>query len=145
MTNFANSGRPAPTILDAGGAELRRFALFLCVGFAGLAVDAALFATLHGTGLSPAVSRAASLALATLVTFALNRRFTFAASGRRARRDLARYVGVTLVAQGFSYGLFLGLLAMIPALPPLIALVAGAAAATLLSFGGQRFFTFRGR
>lgn len=144
MTDFANSGRPAPTIFEAGGAELRRFSLYLGVGSAGLCFDATLFAVLHGAGLSPAAARAVSLALATLVTFALNRRFTFVSSGRQARRDLARYVGVTLVAQAVSYGTFLGLVAMAPALPPLVAIVAGAGPVALLSFAGQRLFTFRG-
>lgn len=144
MTDFANSGRPAPTILEAGGGEVRRFVLFLGVGAAGLAVDAALFGMLHDAGLLPAVSRAVSLALASLVTFGLNRRFTFAGSGRRARHDLVRYIGVTVVAQGFSYGLFLGLLAASPTPPPLVALLVGAGAVALLSFAGQRLFTFRG-
>ncbi|MGI3901692.1 MAG: GtrA family protein [Janthinobacterium lividum] len=144
MTDCANSGRPASTILEAGSAELRRFALYLGVGSTGLGVDAALFAAFHGAGSSPAAARAVSLAVATLVTFALNRRFTFVSSGRQARRDLARYVGVTFMAQGFSYGIFLGLLAMAPTLPSLIALVAGAAPVALISFAGQRLFTFRG-
>ncbi len=144
MTDFANSGRPAPTILGSRGVEFRRFSLFIGVGLAGLVVDSTLFAIVHSAGWQPAASRAVSLGLATLVTFGLNRRFTFAGSGRRARHDLARYVGVTLVTQGFSYGLFLGLLAAAPGLPPLIAIVAGGGAVAILSFAGQRLFTFRG-
>ena len=144
MTEMADSGRARPILASDGRqAELRRVALFLAVGGLGLAVDAALFSLLQASGGPRPVARAASLGCATLVTFGLNRRFTFAARGRRGG-DLARYAAVTSLAQGFSYGLFLALSAAAPALPALSALLAAAAAATVLSFAGQRLFTFRG-
>lgn len=145
MTQMADSGRARPSFASGGRrAELRRAALFLAVGGLGLAADAAIFSALQGLDASRPAARAASLACATIVTFALNRRYTFAATARRGGGDLARYAAVTLLAQGFSYALFLALSAAAPALPALAALVAAAAAATLLSFTGQRFFTFRG-
>ena len=64
--------------------------------------------------------------------------------GPAGRHDLVRYIGVTVVAQGFSYGLFLGLLAASPTLPPLVALGRRGGTRRLLSFAGQRLFTFRG-
>ena len=152
VTHFAHGGRPGPILLTPGlSAELRRVGPFLCVGLVGFAVDALLFSGLHGAGVSRPVSRAVSLALATAVTFGLNRRFTFAASGRRVpgrvqgSRDgpgqFVRYGSVTLLVQGFSYGLFLLLATR---LPNLVALFVGAGAATVFSFAGQRLFTFRG-
>ena len=91
------------------------------MGLAGLAVDAALFATCPWCRIvacrrpwrrrspwrrsSPSGSTGALLSPP-------------AADGRGG--DLARYVGVTLVAQGFSYGLFLALSAAAPALPALV-------------------------
>lgn len=146
MTDFADSGRAAPTSFRTGhGAEARRIALFVVVGLLGLAVDAGVFTGLFDAGVSRAAARALSLAAATLLTYALNRGITFAraAAGRRARSEFARYVLVTLVSQGTSYGLFLVLSVVLPALPALAALMAGAAAATVLSFTGQRLFTFR--
>lgn len=146
MTDLAHSGRAAPTSFRTGhGAEARRIALFIGVGLLGLAVDAGVFSVLFGPGLSRAAARAGSLGAATLVTYALNRSVTFAraGSGPRARGEFARYVLVTLVSQGSSYGLFLLLSAAVPALPALAALMAGAAAAAVLSFTGQRLFTFR--
>lgn len=144
MTEMADSGRARPILASGGpGAELRRVALFLAVGGLGLAVDAALLSLLQALDVSRPAARAASLGCATLVTFGLNRRVTFAAAGRRGG-ELARYACVTLVAQGFSYGSFLALSAAAPALPTLSALLAAAAAAALLSFAGQRLFTFRG-
>ena len=80
VTHFAHGGRPGPILLTPGlSAELRRVGPFLCVGLVGFAVDAALFCLAHGVGLSRPLARAISLALATAVTFGLNRRFTFAA------------------------------------------------------------------
>lgn len=125
------------------GRDARCLTLFLCVGLVGLGVDASVFSVLHAGGASRALARAVSLVVATGVTWSLNRRFTFAASGRRARAELGRYVLVTLVAQGTSYVTFLSLSRLAPSAPPLVLLVIGAALATGLSFAGQRLFTFR--
>lgn len=115
---------------------------FLLVGCAGLATDGIAYSVLAATGAADAVARAASLVVATLVTWRLNRRFTFAASGRVARDEAARYAGVALCAQGFNYGLFLGLRAASPQLWPLAALAVSAACAAAFSFAGQSFVTF---
>lgn len=142
VTHFAHGGRPGPILLTPGLlADLRRVGPFLCVGLVGFAVDAAAFSGLHGAGLARPAARALSLALATVVTFGLNRTVTFAArAGRDRPGEFMRYGLVTLVVQGFSYGLFLLLATR---LPNLAALFAGAAAATVFSFAGQRLFTFR--
>lgn len=118
------------------------FARFLAVGGAGFTLDAGLFTLFSHAGFADAAARAASLAAATLLTWQLNRRFTFAGSGRRQREELARYVLVTLTAQGMNYALFLLLRHVVPTLPAMAALLAGAAVAALLSFSGQRLFTF---
>lgn len=119
-------------------------ARFLAVGSTGLAVDMAAFTALHEAGLSQAAARAVSMMLATLTTWTLNRRFTFAQTGRPKRFEIGRYVAVVLIAQGFSYCAFLTIAALTPGLPPQLALVTGAVLATGLSFCGQRFFTFAG-
>jgi putative flippase GtrA len=118
------------------------FARFLMVGGAGLAVDAGLFTLLSHAGLGDAAARAGSLGAATLLTWGLNRRFTFAASGRRHGAELARYTLVALSAQGLNYALFLALREAVPVLPALGALLCGAAFAALFSFTGQRLITF---
>jgi putative flippase GtrA len=115
---------------------------FLAIGLTGLAVDTLAFTALHGVGLSHPVARALSMIAATSVTWTLNRTFTFAASGRRRREEIGRYSVVVVAAQGFSYGVFLAICAIIPHLPPVLALFAGAVAATGLSYCGQRYFTF---
>jgi putative flippase GtrA len=116
---------------------------FLSIGLIGLAVDSAVFAAffylLH---LDKALARALALPIATCVTWVLNRRHTFEATGRAKRDEVMRYAIVTLCAQGVSYTVFLGVCAMAPKMPPNIALVVGAVVAAAFSYSGQRFFTF---
>jgi putative flippase GtrA len=125
-------------------AEARRGARFLAVGFGGLAVDSSVFLILNGHGVDKPAARAASLVCATFVTWASNRAFTFGASGRSRREELARYGLVALGAQGFNYALFLGFCALAPQVHPLPLIVVSAATAAVFSYAGQRFFTFAG-
>ena len=80
--------------------------------------------------------------MATVVTWTLNRRLTFAPSGRSRLAEGVRYIVVTVVAQGVSYGVFLGLGQAAPHLSRTLALIVGAGVATVFSYTGQRFFTF---
>ena len=120
-----------------------RIARFLTVGIVGLAVDSGLFWSLYQASFSLEVARAGSLAVATLVTWGLNRLFTFAPSGRPPLHELARYVAVALVAQGFNYGLFLILVRLDAGAHPLLCLVVSAVATAALSFTGQSLIAFR--
>jgi putative flippase GtrA len=116
---------------------------FLSIGLIGLVVDSALFAAFfYLAHLDKALARALTLPIATCVTWVLNRRHTFEATGRGKRHEIARYAIVTLCAQGVSYVVFLVVCAMAPKLPPNIALVVGAVVAAAFSYSGQRFFTF---
>jgi putative flippase GtrA len=119
-----------------------RVGRFLCVGLVGLGVDAGLFSLLYGQGSGAPVARAASLAVATLVTWSLNRAFTFGPSHRRAFVEALRYAGVALLAQGFNYLTFLGLLHVTGAAHPLRTLVATAVMTAAFSFMGQSLFAF---
>ncbi len=116
---------------------------FLSVGVTGLAVHSLLFTALfRGVGLGDTLSWLIALGVATLVTWTLNRRLTFAPSGRGHLAEALRYVLVTAVSQGISYGVFLGLGVEAPHLPRTLALIVGAGVATVFSYTGQRFFTF---
>lgn len=127
--------------------RLRRLApegllTFGLVGCTGLLVDTTVFTLAHQAGAAPAWARALSLAVATMVTWRLNRRFTFAPSLRGGREELGRYAVVTVGAQGLSYALFLMFTALFAGLAPQACLVAAALIAAGASFAGQRFFTF---
>jgi putative flippase GtrA len=120
-------------------------ARFLMVGCAGLALDATVFSLLAHHGVAEPFARAVSLGAATLLTWRLNRRFTFGNSRRLQPLEGGWYAAVALGAQGLSYMAFLTLRALVPDLPALTALLIGAVAATAFSYSGQRFLTFRGR
>ncbi len=115
---------------------------FLGVGMAGLATQTAVFTVLFRLGLDKSAAWLIGLAAATVLTWALNRRFTFAATGRSRRGEMARYILVTAVAQSVSFATFHAALAFAKVIPPEIDVIAGAVVATLFSYTGQRFFTF---
>ena len=140
---IARLGRVDPSALTPARLWRRPLCRFLAVGLVGLSVDALVFSIFHDAGLSRALARAISLAVATAVTWRLNRSFTFAATGRRQRIELGRYAAVVLGAQGFSYATFLTLSWLAPHIHALVAILVGAVAATGFSFTGQRLFTFR--
>ena len=115
---------------------------FLSVGVVGLAVDLGLFSLLEWLGVNFMIARAVSLPIATLVTWTLNRRHTFEATGRKAHQEAMRYVLVTAVAQSVNYGVMALAALVLPHLPHVIAAFVGSVVATLFSYTGQRFFTF---
>jgi putative flippase GtrA len=118
---------------------------FCAVGSAGLITDASLFLLLAHQGMAEPFARALSLGAATMLTWRLNRRFTFGDSTRREAFEGGCYSGVALLAQGLNYVLFLTLRAAWPELPALAALLCAGAFVAGFSYTGQRFFTFRGR
>jgi len=116
---------------------------FLGVGGLGLITDLAVFTFILGHGLGPLPARAVSLAVATLVTWRLNRALTFDRSGRRPSAEAIRYAAVAATAQAVSYAVFAILVVTLFAAKPQLALLAGAAAGALFSYKGQALFAFR--
>ncbi|MBI3433727.1 MAG: GtrA family protein [Proteobacteria bacterium] len=128
---------------------LRRFAerlprplRFLLVGGIGLVVDLGFLTLAMAHAAHPLAARPLSLLAATLVTWRLNRALTFERSGRRQGREAMRYAAVTAVAQATSYAVFAAIVLMAPRLAPQLALLAGAAAAALISYNGHRLIAF---
>jgi putative flippase GtrA len=115
---------------------------FLGVGLVGLAVQTGVFSVQFRLGVEKSLAWLIGMLTATVVTWALNRRLTFGASGRRRRHEALRYLVVTAVAQSFSFAVFHSLLSFAPVIPPSIDVIIGAVAATAFSYTGQRFFTF---
>ena len=131
---------PRPDLL--GHPIASAFARFLAVGCLGLAVDVGVFSLLDARATAPEAARAASLGAALVVTWTLNRRFTFAASGRKPGREFLRYGAGALAAQGLSYAVFLLLVYRMPALPRLVDLLVGAGLAAFLGFASHSLFAF---
>jgi dolichol-phosphate mannosyltransferase len=117
------------------------FLKFLAVGATGLAVHTATFTVLLQFG-DNSIAWLAGLFISALVTWSLNRKHTFSATGRRRGDEMSRYAVVTLVAQGISFAVFHLACRADPQGWPQACVLAGAAVATLFSYSGQRFFTF---
>jgi putative flippase GtrA len=125
--------------LAAGLPSIVRFGM---VGGTGLVTDTCVFTALSLAGMNPLIARVFSLAVATLVTWTLNRHFTFDRRERQVGNEVSRYVTVTVVAQGLSFAVFGTLITIFPYLIHQIALVAGAVVGALFSFNGHKFVSF---
>jgi putative flippase GtrA len=134
---------PGADTLRAFAERLPRLLRFIAVGGIGLVTDLAVFTVVAtAAGHHPLAIRLVSLAVATLVTWRLNRAFTFARSARAQHREAVRYAIVTAVAQGTSYAVFATLvLTWLTALPQ-VALMCGAAVGAFVSYNGHRLFAF---
>jgi putative flippase GtrA len=122
--------------------QLPRPLRFLGVGGIGLLTDLCTFTIIAAFGVHPLIARLGSLAIATVVTWRLNRALTFDHSGRRQREEAMRYAAVTVVAQGTSYAVFAVLVLTVLAALPQVAIVIGAAIGALLSYKGHRLLSF---
>jgi putative flippase GtrA len=118
---------------------------FLCVGGLGLITDIALFTILLSYGTHPLGARLMSLAVATIITWRLNRALTFDRSGRRQGEEAVRYAAVTVTAQAASYCVFAVLVLTILAAMPQLALVIGAVIGAVVSYNGHRHVAFAPR
>jgi len=116
---------------------------FLGVGGLGLITDLAVFTAVVDQGAHPLVARLVSLALATLITWRLNRALTFDRSGRRVSDEAMRYATVAASAQAVSYAVFAVLVLSVPATVPQLAVLMGAGCGALVSYAGQALFAFR--
>jgi putative flippase GtrA len=126
-------------------AKLPRPLRFLCVGGLGLAADIVLFTIILMLGVHTLVAGLVALLAATVLTWRLNRAFTFDRSGRPQGEEAMRYAMVTAVAQGTSYAVFAILVLTVLAPLPQAAIVAGAAVGAVISYNGHRLFAFAPR
>src|SRR5437870_843493 len=115
---------------------------FLAVGALGLTANLALFTLLLSKGLHPLLAGLLALAGATVLTWRLNRAFTFDRSARAQHEEALRYMPVTAVSQSASYGVFAVLVSTLCVALPQAAVVIGAAAGALVSYNGHRLFAF---
>jgi putative flippase GtrA len=140
MPNWTGNGRdPVRRLIEAVPQSVR----FLGVGGVGLATDVGIFTLIIAHHSQPLLARLISLAIATIVTWRLNRAFTFDRSGRRTADEAMRYALVAASAQAISYALFAILVVTAFGAAPQLAVLIGAATAALFSYGGQALFTFR--
>jgi putative flippase GtrA len=118
---------------------------FLGIGGIGLIADLGAFTIVTGFGVHPLIARLCSLAIATFVTWRLNRELTFDRSGRRLHDEAVRYSAVTIMAQGTSYGIFATLILTVLKPFPQLAIIIGAAVGAAVSYNGHRLLSFAPR
>ena len=118
---------------------------FIVVGCIGLATDLTVFTLIALWLPYPLAVRLISLAVATVVTWRLNRAITFARSHRAQHEEAVRYAIVTAVAQGTSYAVFATLVLTVLAWLPQAALMCGAAIGAFVSYNGHRLLSFAPR
>jgi len=143
----ANGGPPA---LGPGQGNGLRFAArqlprplrFLMVGGVGLAANIILFTIVLIQGVHPLLAGLVALAAATVLTWRLNRAFTFDCTGRAQREEAIRYAAVTAAAQSTSYAVFAVLASTALMALPQAAVIADAAVGALISYNGHRLFAF---
>jgi putative flippase GtrA len=115
---------------------------FVAVGSLGLATNIAVFTIVWMLGVPSLTAGLLALVTATILTWRLNRAFTFDRTGRPQREEAMRYAVVTAVAQGTSYAVFVVLALTVLVRLPQAAIVAGAAVGALISYNGHRLFAF---
>ena len=84
----------------------------------------------------------AALSAATVLTWRLNRIFTFERTGRGQRDEAVRYAAVTVAAQSTSYIVFAILASTVFAGVPQVAILVGAGVGAVVSYNGHRLFAF---
>lgn len=121
---------------------MKRFIRFLLVGAVGFLVDAGVLLGLLALSLGPLPARMVAIALALTVTWLMNRSMTFSPSGRSLVAEGGRYGGVGLATSLVNFAVYSLLILALPWLPPILALAAGSATATLLSYFGYSKLVF---
>lgn len=124
-----------PSVDEVG--ELLRFG---AVGLANTVLGLVLIWGAMAAGLSPAPANLAGYAVGLVVSYVLNRRFTFAATTSLSA-SLPRWVGLALVGYMLNLGIVLFAIEMFT-LNPYVSQVFGVVLYALFMFLGAKYFVF---
>ena len=144
---------PAPRLVAVGQAIWARidpaFLRYGLVGATGFSVDAAiLHLMVNGLGLHYVSGRLVSFSVAVVVTWLLNRTFTFRTAGSAGRlKEAAVYVGVQIAGGVANISIYTLAIMMVPTLKGwlLLPLALGSAAGLCLTYLGAKHLAFRTR
>ncbi len=116
---------------------------FVAVGASGYIVNLAVFALcVHALSIDYKVAAVLSFVVSVLNNFWWNRHWTFSAKAAHPVHQGVRFFAVSLVAFGFSYVLLISLVDG-AGVAKVVAQAISIAAATPLSFIGQKLWSFR--
>ena len=117
---------------------------FLVSGVIAFAVDAGTTKLLTSAfGVPVLASRLAGIGLAMVAGWLCHRRLTFRVAAAPTLAEFLKYAGVAWTASAINYGVFAVILAIWPALEPVIALFASSLVAMAVAYAGMRFAAFR--
>ncbi len=117
---------------------------FLVVGAFGFCVDASVLIALTAVlGLPPLPARLVSILVAVSATWLLHRGFTFRSRDPGRLGEWTRFASVNALGAVLNFTLYAGALAILPGLPPFLALVAASAVALGVNYLGSALFAFR--
>ncbi len=122
----------------------RHWGGFLLAGVTALAVDAGLLQLLtQALGISPFVARPFGIACAMTVSWAINRRVTFAVAAKPSLAEFGKFAAASFAGQVINYLVFAAILLAYPAAHPTLAIVIASVVAMFVSYAGFRFGAFR--
>lgn len=119
---------------------------FGAVGAVGFVVDGGLLWLFLSFDLSPYLARALSFPVAVVVTWALNRNWTFAATSHGSRNgQFRRYFGVQIGGNLTNYAIYSLVISLFgtDSVTVFAAFVIGSFTGSCINFLGARFFAFR--
>lgn len=125
----------------------RQVGWFLIVGGTGFLIDAGGLLLLNGAlGVHPLVSRIPSFVCAMLVTFMLNRHFTFQAKDLCVKKSFAKYVSAVGISQGINFLIYTACIYAHSVFfeMPVFALIISSGISMFISFSLSRFWVFKG-
>ena len=118
---------------------------FGVVGIVGFCVDGLVLEGLLEIGVNPLIGQFYAACVAILVTFILNRTYTFGDTETPIFRLFIGYLGTQGVGFGVNYATYALLLkaAPLPLCSPLVALTVAAGVAMVFTYTGSRVFVFK--
>jgi putative flippase GtrA len=124
--------------------DFAQFARFIAIGLVNTAIGFGIFAALQlGAGWSPFAANLTGYAVGWLVSYTLNRRFTFR-SGRSHGSAVPRFVFVAALAFGLNALVLFACLELL-SFPPLVAQAIAMIAYTLFFYLLSRYVVFNHR
>ena len=127
-------------------AEAASFFRYCAVGAVGFIADAAaLLLLIHGTAMNPLLARVFSFTLAVMLTFLLNKHWTFEGKIKRGMiASFATYLGVQGIGFACNVAIFaIAILVLPPPFnAPLYSLAIASAIALAVNYGGARQIVF---
>lgn len=138
------TGGPSPPPAAAVVSRVRHYGGFVLAGVLALLVDMGLLrVATDALGVPALLARPFCIAMAMIVSWAVNRTVTFAVSTRPQLREFLAFAAVSWSAQAVNYGVFGLVLLARPQTSQEVAIIAASLVSMLVAYAGFRFGVFR--